>query len=382
MSLTTPTTPPDLAAAIGLTEPNGEVTLAHAADHLRLAAARWGPTSRAKLSGHLRTTLRACGLDPKAHTPLIAAAFVQLFELGELVEVDLTEEDEEGEDTTTDTEDIDDPLRPAPRPTRRVILAAPTLRLVDLGGGHLLLGAHPSARLPIKRFGPPACPAHAARWVTTQAEREHLRLATAYELQPSDWLGPPEALTPLQRRAPDLTAHRCAELLPALWRAVVGGLECHGRPIDEPHRLSVLTAQPGAYFGQPTGPSGRWRPLRAAPDGSWPAVYLPKNGPRRPMLVEVQNGKALKVLDLYDEDELRWVILARAASVGEPELARLRLAPEGPTLELTCWVPDQLRRLRSIAVVEGWRWLFPPWVDSSQLKPAVEELGLKVELHT
>lgn len=367
-----------LAVALGLTAADTKALLiAGCADHLRLAVTRWGPTSRAKASAHLRTTLGSCGIDATLHTSTIAAAFEALQDLGELASVGVAPDEEgEDEDLSGDQNSLDPygDMAPARRTARRVILATPTPRSVLLGGSALLLGDHPEDQ-GVQRFGPRTNTASVARWSLGGPATGDV----AHQLTVTEWLGPPEAIVQIARRSPQLqTAHPKAHLA-RHWETLCQDLHAYGATVANPTNFRILTLQPGQYFGRPADASGRWRIPTKADDGLWPAALLSQRRGTKPLIVEVSGGRVVRALDLYDLDELRWATLARATHSGSPEVVRVRRTAHALVLELTCWMPNQAHRLRALAQVEGWRWSFPPWVDEDILTDGLAWLGVSTQ---
>jgi hypothetical protein len=376
--ITEPISDDDLASALGLTAEGTEALLiAGCADHLRLAVTRWGPTSRAKASAHLRTTLGSCGIDATLHTSTITAAFEALLNLGELVSVRVASDaEDENEDQSGDERPLDpyEDMAPARRTARRVILAAPSPRSVLLGGAALLLGDHPEDQ-GVQRFGPRTNPASVARWSPGGSASGDV----AHQLTVTDWLGPPEAIVQIARRSPQLKAAHPEAHLERHWETLCQDLHAHGAMVADSTNFRLLALQPGQHFGRPADASGRWRNPTKAEDGFWPAVLLSNNRGSKPKIVETSGGRIVRALDLYDFDELRWATIARATHAGSPEVVRVYRTEHSVALELTCWMPNQANRLRTIAQVDGWRWSFPPWVNEDILTDGFAWLGVRTQ---
>jgi len=111
---------------------------------------------------------------------------------------------------------------------------------------------------------------------------------------------------------------------------------------------------PGSYFGRyaATGVEGRWG--EQPPNGVW-CAYRRGHGDDRwlPTLVSV-DGDERRVLDLFDDDEWRWALLARSKAVGAAEVVQRAGGEERVTWPL----PAQLRAAMDIIGVPTgpWRW--------------------------
>ena len=90
------------------------------------------------------------------------------------------------------------------------------------------------------------------------------------------------------------------------------------------------------------------------PEGLW-CGYRRGHGEGRwlPALISIDEGHR-RALDLFDEDEWRWALLARSRAIGTPEVAH-RI---GEDYQVTWPLPAQLKAaMNIIGVPTGpWRW--------------------------
>jgi len=364
----------DAAVELGLTAAvGGPLLLAGIADHLRQAAARWGPTARPTLAAHMKRTLAACGQWSPTASADVRAALTTLVELGELVDVGhlTVADDDEPEDEVQPEDDA----APAPRTVRRARYAAPLPRAVDFGQSTLVLGSADIASAQLVAFGAAGEHATIARWVCDPAAREALE-AEAVPLTPSEWLGLPGAIDHVERRVVDHKHVDATGGLAELWASIERELSELGAP-SAPTPLALLAGPPGGFFGTPDAEGGRWRPASRTPDGVWVAVKPSTRGPR-PYVTRVAQGTVVAARELYDMDELHWAILARGLVEGEPERARLTVTPRGLEVALSCWMPAQARRLRAISSVDRWTWTLPPWVSADAATELIGAFGVRV----
>ena len=252
-------------------------------------------------------------------------------------------------------------------------MVAPTVpRAVDFGEALLLAGCADAPGLQVSRFGEPGGAQRVARWVRrTDAASQALEDRGVEIVAPDDWLGPSSVLDHLERRG---VRERSAG---ALWGALGEVLAGAGGPVDDPEALSVLTHQPGAYWGDAKERRGRWRPIADAPDGLFLGALTGGFGKRmRPVIGEKRGGGPIRVMELFDLDELWWAALGRAAASGRREQLRV----SDGSLQLSCMLPREAQRLRSVCSTAGWRWA-PPEIVSSRLLGEVMAARFDLLLH-
>jgi len=351
-------TPHELAERFGFARGAvGVVAWSGLGDLIREAAGRWSLARRATLQRFVARALAASGVDDESSLSRIDDAIDQLIHLGDLEPVYIGEPDpNEVADTELDKLVVGTPG------TR---LAATCPRYVPLGGRLLLVGL-PAGGIPVavERFGGAESSASLARWaandVTTRAQ---LDAAGFVECEVEDWMGMPGWIEYQERRhAAEATD------LGALWSILLANLAQFGMPVSDAGSYSLIAGAPGRYFGRPEIPDGRWVRGDAAPVGVLCGVVR-GHGERhlRPVIVDSKNGRAVRALELYDLNELRWALLAR----GCHEQREIVRASEG-RLDLTFPCPSRWRRVAALCNVEAWRWSLPPWVRAADLVPVLE----------
>jgi hypothetical protein len=170
------------------------------------------------------------------------------------------------------------------------------------------------------------------------------------------WLGVPDYRTCLERWG--YTGDLPVAQLRDLWECLCERLTQRGMPVGSDASIRYLTGAPGEFFGKyRPRPSGRWS--EEAEDGTWAAV---RGGHSEhhwtPCVIRVEGGSPTSTVDLYDQDELRWAILARGAADSASE----QLIIDGDEVRLTFWPPQQVDRLMALIGIkqEGWlTWRLP-----------------------
>ena len=192
-------------------------------------------------------------------------------------------------------------------------------------------------------------PAALARWLD-QAEARPL-IAEIDEWALEDWLGPAAWTHHAHRRG------LSAATLDEYWRALAGVFLQNAAGARGAEGVRVIGGHPGDFFGKVLQGAARWRGPDGVPDGIYCGARPGyQDAHLHPALVEVVDGAPSRVMDVYDWDELRWVLLARG--VATEALERLGVG-EGQ-LRQTCELPDQIRRaLACLCSGEGWTWRCP-----------------------
>jgi hypothetical protein len=360
-----PLTARELREELGLTPmDDGAPSHAALARLLRLAIARWSPTSRSEIYRWLGDLVTLAELDwPEQVKPRVEETLDQLIRLGDVEAVSIGERDEP-QDASDDAPD-DDPARVRP-PRQGLNLLATPLRAVRLGGRVLLSGCAEMNIVQLDAATQPPDPGLAGvlRWLAPDAPG----LRELPQVTAEEWLGYPEhrrSIDRHSRRADDDPhgANRFQKLdLGALWALLQREVQAQAaHAVEGEDKLRVLAGRPGAFFSSATRGDGRWRSLtKAVPAGVYCGARRAPAGANqerwRPVLIELLDDRRARILDLYDWDELAWAQLSRGVATGAPEQVWLR---EG-VIEAQVSLPRQLQRLMALGVREGWRSRPPP----------------------
>ncbi len=191
---------------------------------------------------------------------------------------------------------------------------------------------------------------------TSSANVAALLTLGATEVSLVDWLGMPDYERAARRRAPPGAR---ATGLHDLWAALTWQLDRDGAVVSDTNSVLTISGQTGGHFGAtPTAGVGRWTtPTR---DGTWCGKrrgYAEQHW--RPVLVHV-SGEAVRALDLHDDDELDWAVIARGEVEAEPE--RAHFVEETESLEFTFPPPAQVQRLMHLLGEQraSWTWKVDP----------------------
>lgn len=147
--------------------------------------------------------------------------------------------------------------------------------------------------------------------------------------------------------------------LARLWDRLAEALEGRGTPGAAAEDVWILAGTPGGHFGKPPD-VGRWR--SAMLEGTWcgrrrgPTELAPKP----PVLVRVAEGRPARLLDLHDEHEFVWAVLARGAALGDEE--QVSFDEETGRVQFHFPPPAAVARLMHLlgARVSAFGWCVPP----------------------
>ncbi|MCK6514254.1 hypothetical protein L6R46_04260 [Myxococcota bacterium] len=377
----TPLTVEELREELGLTPlDDGAPSHGALARLLRLAIARWSPTSRSELYRWLGDLVTLAELDwPEQVKPRVEETLDQLIRLGDVEAVSIGERTDDPDDDNPD--EGDDPA--LSRPLRRGLnLLATPPRVVRLGDRLLLCGGAEmnDAQLDAATLPPEPGLAGVLRWFTPDAPA----LRGLPQVSAEEWLGYPDHRRIMDRRAPRADEDPKGGSEPvkldlgALWAQLQREVQAQA-PHEVSGELRVIVGRPGDFFGSAKQGDGRWRPLtKAVPAGVYCGARRAPAGANkerwRPVLIELLDDRRARILDLYDWDELAWAQLSRGVATGAPEQVRLR---EG-VIVADVSLPHQLQRLMALGVREGWRSRPPPECLEAILTSLKDRGGLTV----
>jgi len=290
---------------------------------LRRASARWGLCPRRVLLKYAREELAVARMAAES----VPDVLDRLVALGEMAEVTV------GDD-------------------RFVVPTEP--RWIDVGEGRATLIG--TVTLPVGLESIPELGQDdIIRRVAIQTEEQTVQLEAAglRRITLREWLHPCAYLRHIARRV-DATVRSDQWSLAGYWEWLVALVAEEGLLLGPDAEFRALAGPPGAYFGHYNTPDteGRW--TQQPTDGVW-CAYRRGYGPDHwlPMLVAV-DGDNRRALDLFDADEWRWALLARAKALGVDEVVQ-RIGGE----ERVTWpLPLQLRAAMELIGTpsEPWRW--------------------------
>lgn len=313
----------ELALKLGYVCEDGKPSDRAIAQLLRDALGRWGLSPKKVVLAYARKQLRTADVPSDGVSKLLERLLV----LGECAEVSVEHES---------------------------LIAPAEPRWIAVGGQQaVLLGALavPARLSPVASLPPD----DVAVRVTLESEESVAILASAGWRQVSleEWFHPPGFLRHLVRR--EEGAVRVDEWdLARFWERLVSATIEEGLLLGPDAELRAVVGTAGSFFGQYMAPGveGRWR--EQPPTGVW-CAYRRGHGDSRwlPTLVSV-DGDEQRALDLFDEDEWRWALLARSKAVGTTEVVRY----EDGQVCVTWPLPAQLQAAMNIIGVSAgpWRW--------------------------
>lgn len=310
-----------LASDLEYTDAEGNVSERVIAQFMRDALGRWGLCPKRALLKHAREQLRAGDVS----TDVVPRVLDRLIALTECAEVAVGHE---------------------------VYIAPAEPRWVASGGGIAVL------------LGPIAVPCETPRLATVDPGDVAVRIRVENEEQAAtldargarqvslaEWLHPLGFLRQAVRRTGDAVRGDLCDLA-NFWERLVDAVSKEALQLDSDAELRVVTGEPGEFFGRHAAPAieGRWR--NDPPDGVW-CAYRRGHGDGHwlPTLISV-DGYERRALDLFDDDEWRWALLARSRAVGPAEVCRR----SGDEATVTWPLPSQLRAAMDIVGVPSGRW--------------------------
>lgn len=299
---------PEVARQLGLVDEAGDPSARGVAQLLRQPLARWGLASRRAVLGHAREHLQAVGLTDMS---IAASALDSLIALRECDEVSVAGE-------------------------RYLAPAEPRWLRVGGSTANFLGVAGPPVGVPVEEL---TGAGDIVQRITVETD-EHvasLELAGARETTLAEWLTPAGYLRHAARR--QRRPVRSDKLpLEAFWDLLCVALGRDGLPLGDDAEIRAMCGEPGGFFGSHRAESleGRW--TAEPPDGVWCAFRRGYGEAHwHPILIE-RSTAGSRVLDLFDQDEWGWALLARGRAVGPDEI--VQRSPG--TVQLTFRAPLQV----------------------------------------
>lgn len=299
---------------------------------LRAPLSRWGLSPKRAILQHVRAELRAGGVEDVSD---ISRVLQRLVDLGECDELYVGHE---------------------------AYLTPTTPRWISVGDGvSAYLGAsEPPDELLLADTGHGDIVRRLR--VETDDDAAILDLAGVQEVSLEEWLVPPGYLRHASRRTRQ-TARSDAVSLGGFWDLLDEALTEEGLTLGADAEVRILGGRPGEFFGRhdTSQPEGRW--MTDPGEGLW-CAYRRGYGETHwhPCIITVA-GEGRRALDLYDEDEWRWAVLARGRRFGAEEFARA----DGRRVQLTFPAPGQLRAAMDILGRPSGAWAWDVSQDGPDL---------------
>jgi hypothetical protein len=189
--------------------------------------------------------------------------------------------------------------------------------------------------------------------VESEEHATTLEAGGARQVSLAEWLHPLGFLRHAWRRTGDAVRGDLCDLA-TFWERLVDVVSEEGLQIDPGAELRAIVGEPGGFFGRHAAATveGRWR--EDPPDGLW-CAYRQGHGDGHwlPTLVSV-DGAERRSLDLFDDDEWRWALLAKSRAIGPEEVVQR----SGNDVVVTWPLPAQLRAAMDLVGVPTgpWRW--------------------------
>lgn len=315
-----------LARDLGLVE-GSEIPRRGVAGLLRAALSRWGLSPRRALTRYARQQLEATHLVEQSRAAFVGDVLDYLQTLRECDEVFIGSE-----------------RYVAPGYSRwiRTGLHTVTLLGVDPLPEDLSLWAPPTQWDAVRRVR-----------INSEADIEKLYGSGFEECSVDSWLRPLHYLRHHRRRiGQPFREDRVA--LQDYWELLVETVTAEGRPVGSDADLRVLAGIPGAHFGKYSAPQceGRW--TTEPEDGVWCGYRRGYGDAHWHPVIVVADGTERRLVDLYDHDEWRWALLARAQATGVHEIVQ----ENDDVAEVTFPLPGQLKAAMDLVgpQVGAWAW--------------------------
>lgn len=277
---------------------------------LRQPLLRWGLSPRRRVLRFVREQLEASGLAESVPADEVGLVLVRLQSMGECQEVFIGHE-----------------RYVAPCPPRWIPTGEQTAVLLSVGPvprDVVLLEAASHMDL-------------ARRIRIDDDDLAALHMAGIRRCSLDEWIRPLDYLRHARRRLGQPVRSDTLTLA-AFWELLVRSLAQEGRQLGEDAEVRVLSGAPGSFFGRYDAPAceGRWSAV--ADGGVWCGYRRGYSDAHwHPVVVSI-DGSDRRVLDLYNDDEWRWALLARGRAVGASE----RVDEDESSVRLTFRPPAQL----------------------------------------
>ena len=317
-----------LGFQLGYLDVEGRPSIRKIADLLRAPLSRWGLSPKRAILKYARNELRACGVEDVSS---VSWVLQRLIDLGECDDVFVGHEP---------------------------FLAPAKPRWISVGEG---VSAYLGVSEPPEEFTPVGNEhddiVRRIQFITDE-EAAVLELAGVQEVSLKEWLLPLGYFRHITRRTRRAVRSDTTSL-GLFWNIIVKAMAEEGLPLGSDAEVRFLGGRLGTYFGKYNSMEieGRW--THDPGEGLWCAYRYGYNDSHwHPCIVSVTSD-GRRVLDLYDEDEWRWAVLARGHSIGAEEVVQ---RPANLTVKLTFQAPSQLRAAMDILGSRSgpWSWEVNP----------------------
>ncbi len=317
----------ELASELDLITENGELSRRGVAELLRKPISRWGLAPRREVLRFVRSQLEASGIVTSGPSPIIGEILDQLVTFGECQEVSV------GFD-------------------RYLVPCVP--RWINTGnniGILLTVGKIPEEIEIIESKNTKDI----VRRIVISGEEDitALKMGGIRKSTIEEWIRPLDYLRYAENRLRQNL--RFDELnLDKFWELLSESIFKKGQRLGDDSELRILSGQPGSFFGRynATDCEGRWTTEREK--GIW-CGFRRGYGDNHwhPVITAIEKDQRV-ILDLYNQDEWHWALLARGVAMGIFE----RVSREENLIKLHFPAPLQLKTAMDLLGphVQGWSW--------------------------
>lgn len=315
------------ARRLGVVDRHGRVVQLGLANLLRQPLARWGLSSRAAVVGYARQQLDAAGVRSQA-SELLPKILSRMVRLGECVEVV-----------------VDD--------SRYIVPSEPRWIRTAKDSGALLGVVNPPDGIEIEEVGGYTEDIVRRIKVRSDDDQTLLRVNGISEASFRDWLRPIEYLSYWDRRKDGIVRTESASLR-GFWDLLVGQAGEYAETLSDEAEVRAVVGEVGSYFGRHDTDQcqGRWR--HQPPEGCWCAYRRGYGSQHWHPTILIVDGRHRRTMDLHDNNEWRWALLAR----GYYTCRRERHSLANGIASMTFPAPDQLIAAMDIlgSRQQGWTW--------------------------
>ena len=320
-----------LARELGLLTDDWEISERGLAALLRLPLSRWGLTPKAAVLRYARDQLDAAGLRDRASSQL-PNILRRLAQIGECAEFSIGHQ-----------------RYIAPTPPRWI-------RTSQTSAALLSVAPNPKGIVEEELSGSADNLVRRIR-VDGEDDLATLRIAGVREVSLDEWLRPHGYLDYGRRRVAGLI--RSDKFgLSEFWTLIVSTVMDQGLPLGDDAKVRAVVGEPGGYFGKYNSEQceGRWSELPT--NGVW-CAYRRGYGPNhwQPIVLAV-DGYERRSMDLHDNDEWRWALVAR----GKATECEERVDQVDEEVKLTFPPPTQLATAMDLLGPRrgAWSWTVAP----------------------
>jgi len=194
--------------------------------------------------------------------------------------------------------------------------------------------------------------------ISSDEDLTNLYLEGVDETTLEEWLKPVGYIPHKMRRLRCFTWND-KETLSDFWHILENEISSNGVLVNQDTKIRVINDEPGKYFGKYDSkePEGRWS--EKVTDGIWCGCRRGYNEKHWHRIIISVSGNERRALDLFDEDEWRWALLAKSFNKGYDEVVNISSDNE---VDVTFPLPYQLENALSILGPKTgpWQWKLSP----------------------